>query len=971
MANNSLIRKVPLLGNCDLTNFHSDIHNYEGFETDNSLFLNKRKINWWKREADGSEFSGLHALINGDYFDIYKGSNKLGHISRNYYKLESVSATEYRNYSLSQVTNPLPSNKNYKCFYKRGNISIEGNPFDYVIRECGNHTVVWDKQHKSLKCYNLDGTYTIEKPTYVWDMNGTRLLADYVDFFYAETAYDINIHSVKITIPQGYVYVCMKNGNAGAGLLLNPETGSFSPCEPILMNEEPASSYFVDNLNPLAHGALGHLYDLGRVSGFDINYSISVINGIIYVIFYAGWYTSLPAGKTFVISKQGTEIIREEIQNEGFDSKPVASSVTDFDTSEYPCKAMLRMSLQGTIRKSVEFNSTHTYQIFNYSKKYGKWAVNFVNNVAQNIAHDFKKLYEIKGDEEEGVVTDIDGYDDNYIFFHFAENYYRISIAKADNIHDVVKTFNGIYVLFNTTSYLNAIYLRNNTWFCSCDDWNDRLNWLQASQEYQLLESSSRLNDKWQIANNVESVSTQYYLLQRIFPVTCVRVTAFPDTATWDGSQYVFDANCNRVNTDGWDIGHSLAGYYEGTEFNSIPTAITPFFVDSNYTCPIYADQNGIARNQSYTVYFQKVLNISQAQNAVKQGMISAGGFLVSIDEGDIYTSPPSSFQQQETPCLLDTEYVVYESSVLAIKPDTQSSYQLMRNSQLGLWVFVYLTTTEAPVSAGDSVFVINGVEYVYKAESEQIQDYTGAWIANTNMLLYIGFTSTKAYFYSKFDKNVYAFKGDNSFEKVISLERFPLSYSASGQPNTLYMSSIDVLFLNLITAVLVLYDNQFILLDTGTVNSWELDYRTSCLNVNNVLYSLVKSTLEENNTQNFEISAIPIKFTTQLYGDPENETNMINDCLYLTIDNLHNLAKGTIKIKAEGLCNGKIVKGEERIMKLKNEDFNELSQVLIKFQPKIQEAKGLKFYIESDFEVAEMKIGTSQGAMNQTTKRI
>ena len=313
MANNSLIRKVPLLGNCDLTNFHSDIHNYEGFETDNSLFLNKRKINWWKREADGSEFSGLHALINGDYFDIYKGSNKLGHISRNYYKLESVSATEYRNYSLSQVTNPLPSNKNYKCFYKRGNISIEGNPFDYVIRECGNHTVVWDKQHKSLKCYNLDGTYTIEKPTYVWDMNGTRLLADYVDFFYAETAYDINIHSVKITIPQGYVYVCMKNGNAGAGLLLNPETGSFSPCEPILMNEEPASSYFVDNLNPLAHGALGHLYDLGRVSGFDINYSISVINGIIYVIFYAGWYTSLPAGKTFVISKQGTEIIREEV----------------------------------------------------------------------------------------------------------------------------------------------------------------------------------------------------------------------------------------------------------------------------------------------------------------------------------------------------------------------------------------------------------------------------------------------------------------------------------------------------------------------------------------------------------------------------------------------------------------------------------------------------------------------------------
>ena len=137
------------------------------------------------------------------------------------------------------------------------------------------------------------------------------------------------------------------------------------------------------------------------------------------------------------------------------------------------------------------------------------------------------------------------------------------------------------------------------------------------------------------------------------------------------------------------------------------------------------------------------------------------------------------------------------------------------------------------------------------------------------------------------------------------------------------------------------------------------------------MLYSLIKSTLEENNTQGFTVSAIPIKFTTQLFGDPENETNMINDCLYLTVDNLQNMAKGMVKLKAVGLCNGKIVKGEEKTLSLKNEDFNELSQLLIKFQPKIQEAKGLKFYIESDFEIAEMKVGTSAGAMNQTSKRI
>jgi hypothetical protein len=136
-------------------------------------------------------------------------------------------------------------------------------------------------------------------------------------------------------------------------------------------------------------------------------------------------------------------------------------------------------------------------------------------------------------------------------------------------------------------------------------------------------------------------------------------------------------------------------------------------------------------------------------------------------------------------------------------------------------------------------------------------------------------------------------------------------------------------------------------------------------------MYSLNKSALAFGNVEANEITPIPIAFETQFYGDSETETNTINDCLYLTIDNLQNIANGTIKIQAVGLCNGKIVRAESKEMNLKNEDFNELSQLLIKFQPKIQEAKGLKFYIESDFEIAEMKVGTSAGAMNQTTKRI
>jgi hypothetical protein len=72
-----------------------------------------------------------------------------------------------------------------------------------------------------------------------------------------------------------------------------------------------------------------------------------------------------------------------------------------------------------------------------------------------------------------------------------------------------------------------------------------------------------------------------------------------------------------------------------------------------------------------------------------------------------------------------------------------------------------------------------------------------------------------------------------------------------------------------------------------------------------------------------------------------------------------------------EGDSTVKVTLTSEKTMKLKQDDFNELSQLLIKYQPKLQECKGLKLFIKSDFEIAELKIGTSVGAMNQTTKKI
>ena len=64
MANDSLIRRIDLHGNVDLTNFHADIHDYEGFEKDNSLFDYSRMPNV---EEDEEEISDEEAeeIIQG------------------------------------------------------------------------------------------------------------------------------------------------------------------------------------------------------------------------------------------------------------------------------------------------------------------------------------------------------------------------------------------------------------------------------------------------------------------------------------------------------------------------------------------------------------------------------------------------------------------------------------------------------------------------------------------------------------------------------------------------------------------------------------------------------------------------------------------------------------------------------------------------------------------------------------------
>ena len=990
MALNSMIRKVPLLGNCDLTNFKTEIHDYEGFEQDNSFFLNKRKVNWWKRDVSSGEIGGgLSGAVNGEYFDVYKDNSFIGKVSRQYYKKESVSADAWRNETLQTVTNPYPADDNVAITVKNKIIGKNENLF---VEQCGDYVFVADTSNSSeaqIKVY--DSNNNLYDSFSIAPYNQQRNFS-YVGFFYRASGYSFSYTfssswknpTFSFNLPAGYVYINLQaaDGAYKEAYIYNLATKELffnSTLSYRWLTVDEGFTNFDSYASAYNSGAAGKR----RVSidyGYQyLYYDICAVNNNLYIQIY-NWFSGYSTNELKLFFNSGLIDTRAPGQTQdpalGLEKGVV---VANSEQISYNFKAY-----SDDEATAVYYERTYalpagkfTRKIYNYSKKYGKWAVNFVNNEAKDIAHDYKKLFEIEGNEENGVVTAIDGYNDTYIYFHYGSDYYRISIATADNFADIVQSLNNVYFIFNTVSYLNAFYSGGNDWFCSCDDWNDRVQWYVNSDDYKDVQTTSRLNNNWQTLTDVVSVSDQIApnLVKIAVTPDLTTLTAYDVSATWDGESIIYNSSGNVVDTSSWSYGDSLAGYYYAVTYISEPAKILPFYLDENYTCPEYLDENLTSKKQKYNVYFPvNPPYDSGATSLAKEGYLTVDGFTVQVDEGDEFTIPDSNSEYQRTPALCDTTYLVYTASVI-IKNKGGNYTGLLVSSLGGIWTLIFQNKSETdPLQQGDAVFVINGVEYSYRAESNRILDFNGSYVCNTYLMKYVGFSTHCAYFYSEWDKAVYLFEGDNTLKKFVPLERYELAYSVYedvAKIDVLNISSLDVVIVNLDTAILILFDSQYVIIETGKVNAWSIDETRGTFIVNGVMYSLVKSALNYGNVNDNEITAIPIKIETQFYGNPDNETNTINDCVYIKVDNLMSITSGSVKVKAVGLCNNKIVEAEEKTVTLRTEDFNSLSECLIKYQPKLQECKGFKLYIESDFEIAELKIGTSQGAINQTTKRI
>lgn len=999
MANDFQIRNVPLFGNVDLSKYNADVKDYQGFVRDNSFFLNKRKVNWWKRAAR-SQQGIISGRQNGANWDILRDGSKIGSISREKYELTEVSDvpqvlnSAYARYTPSNKKTLVVGNQLFDYMSDRQFVQKLPNG-DYIVaipdpiaREVlislYRGSDMYRRDEKSLSFGSLfSSEESVDFVGFFTRNGGATYTYNYDDYGdQTETDFTFELGAYEV-----YISFISDDGKTKAGVIYNYNNCNIYTAEDRNFIRATSSWGALSD----APGTEGTAYQRGArwyvgrsVHQPERDYYLSVMWDVVAIennlfIEVYNYYERYERNHVRLMCN-GSGVFSSTTDS---GATPVIE-VRDLETTTSP--RTWRVSVFKNYQSSITIpserydmqspNPCYWREVKNFSQKYGLFAVNFIDNVPVNIAHSFKKLVDLEGDIDSvsGRINDIVGYNSSEIYFRRGSKTYRLRIVQGSDFNEIVTSINGFYYIFNTTSYINAYFAPNDNWFCSCDDWNDRVIWGSSSSNVASGLATSRLNNNWLNSSSMKSVSDYMAPFARLLPVSASSVSAYDPSAVWDGESAVFDSSRNRVDTSSWAVGHSLNGYYYATSYEPDTYSMIPIFVDENYTLPSTVDQNGNTLRPQYDVFGERTFTPGQIGTLSKLGYLRHEDFYQSSDSGYIYAIV-SEGNEQITPNLLDSEFIVF-SAKLYIKT-WEASYKGIVSAALGgLYTPVYLNSSEIiPISVDDAIFYINGVEYTYKNSSKRIIDFNGNVICNTELMLYIGYSTRMAYFYSEFDKAVYVFEGDNTMRKLCPLERYQLNILTSGNKKmirTLNAPSLNLVFVALTNGFLAFFDDQYVVVLGETINDWVFDSVTGTIMINqNTLYSIIRDSLTINNPEQFPIIGVPIEIETSFYGSSDSEQNTVNDCVYLTVDNLAEVTSGAVSIHAEVLANQKVLKTSEKVVNLKTSDFNELGQCLIKYQPEYQECKGFKLVITSDFEIAELKIGTARGALNQTTKRI
>ena len=331
-------------------------------------------------------------------------------------------------------------------------------------------------------------------------------------------------------------------------------------------------------------------------------------------------------------------------------------------------------------------------------------------------------------------------------------------------------------------------------------------------------------------------------------------------------------------------------------------------------------------------------------------------------------TRPSTDYQNQR---LVDTNYAfnfTLTPSIFAkfisgfinqgIIIDNNHSYlQVFANTTKPVFAINFVSQLEGVESAfiiqGQYFAVINGSIYRYDSSTSTISA-----VVNIGDMILLGYTPYQALFFSKTNRTIYTFIGDNTLSLLVQADEIEQIYSSVYNPNT---CSIYVLASS---GIYIFGNDQLLRLDVkGYKKGYPLGLGAAFVSDTDTMFISYTRDNKPAWVQS-DMKKIPIELETKFYGEGNN-IKSVNDCVYIRLYDEYKGA-GKVTLKCQTLNEGTWV-SEEKTFDINSEMWDKVHKTLfLRYQPKYQEGAGFSVSIKSPFCIASLDISeTPQTVQN------
>lgn len=482
------------------------------------------------------------------------------------------------------------------------------------------------------------------------------------------------------------------------------------------------------------------------------------------------------------------------------------------------------------------------------------------------------------------------------------------------NFKRTFQILNDRYILLNTSVYYNCFDTVDKKWYHFASDYNDRCIFtFEASQDTIPQNLAEYLNgcENWCFAT---AQGANYEVLNRPFIST------------------LFPPYVSAVPKKNLKMTHTI---------------VQSYYTPDEEDVDLYRSKQADTGNVPNYIYSQTGLIGGRSPQDTKASTDYQNQRLVDTNYAFNFTLTPSIF----------AKFISGFINQGIIIDNNHSYLQVFANTTKPIFAINFVSQLEGVESAfiiqGQYFVIINGSIYRYDPSTSAISA-----VVNIGDMILLGYTPYQALFFSKTNRTIYTFIGDNTLSLLVQADEIEQIYSSVYNPNT---CSIYVLASS---GIYIFGSDQLLRLDVkGYTKGYPLGLGAAFVSDTDTMFISYTRDNKPAWVQS-DMKKIPIELETKFYGEGNN-IKSVNDCVYIRLYDEYKGA-GKVTLKCQTLNEGTWV-SEEKTFDINSEMWDKVHKTLfLRYQPKYQEGAGFSVSIKSPFCIASLDISeTPQTVQN------